>query len=199
MLVDVVIPAREEQVGTLIPTIKSFRSDPRCGNIIVVDDGLDPEIRNVVAVFADYVPDGPLLGKGQAVMKGLVLAQTDRVAFCDGDLSGFTPDHAAILLAEAGTDVVLGVPDLTPNVPWRIDPEAWTLTTGQRSLPRELVTDRYLHGYCMEVQVNALALKAGLALCPVPLAGCKGAPRWSRRRQAEMVRDYQWLKINGAS
>jgi hypothetical protein len=196
-VIDVVIPAREEDPSTLGPTLQAFRDAQGIGRIILVDDRLGwdrPQMEQVGAMADVVVMRYEHTGKGQAVQEGLTHVNTNRVILCDGDLTGFTSYHAE-LLAAPYSGMILGTTDYVrgEQVPWPVPPDMWALVTGERSLPTHLVEELPLHGYAMEVQINRAVIESGLSIRAVKLKGCKGTPRWGERRQEEMIRDGRWL------
>ena len=198
---DVIIPARNENLTTLLPTIWAFRQQPTVNRVIVVNDGLSAGVCFEIAApgFATHVTLGPKIGKGQAIKRGLQLVTAGRVVFCDGDLHGFTSRHARLLTPPYAAHVILGVTDPLPDHPPRLVPDhIHTLVTGERSMPIALVRCLDLHGYCVEVQVNAAADRAKLPVEVVNLDGCRGTSRWTPERVAEMKRDGTWLREHGA-
>jgi len=202
---DVIIPARNESPETLLPTIWAFRQQPDVNNIILSDDGLTLEALDALyrypsREFSHQHTCAPCLGKGQAVKHALNYVTADRVVFCDGDLHNFTVGHAQLLTHPSWTNqMVLGVTEPLPDHPPRPVPDhIHTLVTGERSVPVSLVRGLDLHGYCMEVQVNAAAERAKLPIEIVKLHGCRGTSRWTPARVTEMKRDGAWLREHGA-
>jgi hypothetical protein len=203
---DVIMPARGEGMATMGPTLAAFRDCPLIGKIIVVDDGLPKPVLDDLNWFAGskygldmVIVKGPEIGKGQAVMSGLPYVTEERVIFCDADLHGFTRNSAQILAAAIIPDVmIIGVTEYREgvNVPWPVPIDAWIAVSGERSVPLSLVSDLNLHGYCMEVQINAAAQRAGIPLLAVELSGVTDTPRWGPRREAERRRDAAWLREN---
>lgn len=197
-LTDVVIPARNESLETLLPTLRAFRGALGTGKIILVNDYTDTErateVIRGVGDLADVIVPGPRLGKGQAVTAGLRYVGTEDVALCDGDLHGFSSLHADQLLNTLFTGMTLGILDYQEgHAPWHVPPDAWALMTGQRCVPTDLIRDLPLHGYAMQVQINQAIIGAELPIFPVRLHGCTGTRRWSDTRHSEMVRDGIWL------
>lgn len=196
MITDIVIPARGEGVRTLVPTIDAFRACKETGSIILVDDGLEPEVNFLLAPMIDEIVNGPGTGKGEAIIAGLPLVTTERVVLCDGDLMGFTSVHAEFLL-RPGRGMLVGVPDPTPgHPPWYTPPEVRVLVTGERNVPITLLRGLDLHGYVMEHQINMAAYHAKLHTEVVWLTGCHGTPRWDNDRQKALENDQAWLREN---
>jgi hypothetical protein len=200
---DVIIPAREETLHTLVPTIDAFLGCTLIQQVFVVDDGLDTFVRHYLLENYGHLismQPGPREGKGQAVETALPLVECERVILCDGDLHGFKVEHAW-MLAGAFVDnlMIMGITEYEDYVylPRKVNPDAWIQVTGERSLPvGTLRRIGGLHGYAMEVQINAQADKDGLAKLPIDLPGVHGTSRWTPRRIEEMKRDGIWLREN---
>jgi glycosyltransferase involved in cell wall biosynthesis len=194
MRCDVIIPAYRETAETLIPTIEAFRKAQGIGQIILADDGLTPEVREKAGKYVDTISFTKHEGKGQAISHALLFAQEDRVILCDGDLHGFTDEHANTLASPYDV-MILGVTEYEPMkfVPWPVAADTWALMTGQRAVPTRLLEGLDLHGYCTEVQINRAAFAAGLPIIPVKLKGCEGTPRWNAARRDAMMKDGKWL------
>jgi glycosyltransferase involved in cell wall biosynthesis len=200
--VDVIIPARNEQ-DTIGEIIDAFLLSTLIGRIIVVNDqSEDNTASTAIAHGAHFVVNGPGKGKGQAVQVGLVFVTTAMVCLCDADLTGFTTEHAEILMDAMPYTMMLGIPEFTPNLPWAHkikDTPIWEELTGERCLPTPLLYGIELHGYAMEVQINAAVARAKYPVVKRNLNGVKGVPKPSSydRRIQEYIRDYEWLKVNG--
>jgi glycosyltransferase involved in cell wall biosynthesis len=199
--VDVIIPARNEET-TIGGIIDAFLLCTMVGKIIVVDDHSEDNTLSVaMAHHATLVVRGFGLGKGQAVMSGLVFVNTAMVCLCDADLTGFTTEHAEILMDAMPGTMLIGVPEFTANLPWahKATQEQWEDVSGERCLPTRLLYGIDLHGYAMEVQINHAVKSEGLPIVKRNLTGVKGVPKpnsYSRRIQ-DYRRDLEWLKENG--
>jgi glycosyltransferase involved in cell wall biosynthesis len=199
--VDVIIPARNEQ-DTIGEIIDAFLLCTMVGNVIVVDDhSEDNTFNEAKAHNATLVVRGPGKGKGQAVMSGLVFVDTAMVCLCDADLTGFTTEHAEILMDAMPGTMLIGVPEFTANLPWahKATQEQWENVSGERCLPTRLLYGIDLHGYAMEVQINRVIESEGLPIVKRNLTGVKGVPKPNSypRRIQDYRRDLEWLKENG--
>ena len=198
-IVDVVIPARDEQetIGAVISTLKLH---PAIGQVIVVIDKETTDDTAWIAVNAvSDNRDGWVLtpnahGKGQCVRAGLAEVKTDHVLFCDADIKGLTYDHISLLLcnAIAGKDcMTIGVPDVPSNYPtdklW-----AWRWVSGQRCVPTRLVKPLFLYGYLMETQLNLAARHSQLPVDHEWLRGLKSDYYMSERRLQAMADDARF-------
>jgi glycosyltransferase involved in cell wall biosynthesis len=202
---DVVIPARNEDM-TIGGIIDSFHRARNIGKVIVVDDASIDNTWSEAVIHGAMVVKGYGVGKGQAVKIGLEFVSTETVALCDADLTGFDTNAAETLLDDfqlaTDTDVmIMGVPEFTPNLPWahNADPSTWAMLTGERRVPLELIKELDLHGYAMEVQINAAAQMAGLPVIRRSLTGVKGLvkPGFYEQRVKDYYRDLKWLLDNG--
>jgi glycosyltransferase involved in cell wall biosynthesis len=199
--VDVIIPARNEET-TIGGIIDAFLLCTMVGKIIVVSDHSEDNTLSVaMAHHATLVVEGFGLGKGQAVMSGLVFVDTAMVCLCDADLTGFTTEHAEILMNAMPGTMLIGVPEFTPNLPWahKATQEQWGDVSGERCLPTRLLYGIDLHGYAMEVQINRAVESEGLLIEKRNLTGVKGVPKPNSypRRIQDYQRDLEWLKENG--
>lgn len=198
-MLDVVIPCRDDW-DTLNGVIRTFRSHPRIGNIIVVSNGPNSwESERTIGIGQDAIclNVGDVGGKGQAVKRGLDLVETERVILCDADLTGLTHSHVQ-LLTRPFTGMVVGIPDRPERmpVPWPVPDNVWQLVSGERSLPTALIRGADLHGYCMEVQINEIARRAALPVRFLHMFGLTGKVRKNDRRMEELRRDREWLGQN---
>lgn len=215
MTVDVIIPAKNERIATLIPTIMAFMPNELVQSILIVDNGLSVETMEAISILTliregdlsgivDMIHRPEAKGKGQAVMEGLRFLGRpgdvlDRIVFCDADLYGFHRNHADALCNWDGPGMLIGVPDYVPfsHVPWPVERPNWVGNSGERNVPFSLVRDLNLHGYAMETQINAAAKRANIGVTDIPLPGVQGTDRWSPVRHAAMISDAEWLKENG--
>lgn len=196
-MIDVVIPCRNEE-ATIGPIVAAFRSCPAIGRVIVVKNRCTDQTGRKASEAGAFVTRyDQERGKGQAILHGMKHVRTTRVILCDGDLTGFTGQHADIMSRDYSDDgepwYLVGIPDFTANVPWATPGVVWDLVAGQRQLPSWLVRSLPLHGYCTEVQVNMCAASEGLMLWQTRLKGVKGIPKPTKERIREMKEDGQWL------
>jgi glucosyl-3-phosphoglycerate synthase len=105
--VSVCLPARDEArtIGPIVEVVRRelMERTPLVDEVLVIDDGSIDGTASVAAaagavVFsaADLLPefdsdDDPSGGKGQALWKGVHVANGDLIAFCDADVSNFGP------------------------------------------------------------------------------------------------------------
>lgn len=200
--VDVIIPARNE-AKTIGGVIDAFMLSTLIGKIIVVDDqSVDNTWETAKAHGAHVILKGCGEGKGQAVSVGLTYVDTKMVCLCDADMIGFTTEHAELLMNAMPQTMVIGVPEFTPNVPWAHkikDTPLWGDLSGERCLPTGILYGIELHGYAMEVQINAAIARVHFPVVKHNLVGVKGAVKPSSydQRISDYMRDYHWLKENG--
>jgi glycosyltransferase involved in cell wall biosynthesis len=171
---DVVIPALNEAdtIGTVIGT---FRSSPRIGNIIVVNDLSSDRTANVARNAGAIVVKGPGTGKGQAMMRGLAEVKSPRVIFADADITGIN-DHHIKALAEPLFGMAVGLRDLGrfnfATVISTLPPIA-----GERSLPTRFARSLRLDGWGAEMQINAAVAQNHMQVTHFIMKGVKGAFR----------------------
>jgi glycosyltransferase involved in cell wall biosynthesis len=176
---DVVIPARNE-ADTIGPIIRAFFCSDYCQRVIVVDDRSSDNTRRVASAHGATIVDGPGLGKGQAMMTGISYTSARRVCFCDGDLRGFQPWHADILLRPSDGEII-----------GRVNTQlAWSLS-GQRSLPRGLIAGLYLNGYAAERQIGDAVRAACLPVYHVELSGVTTDVSGLPFRYFDVIADYR--------
>jgi glycosyltransferase involved in cell wall biosynthesis len=98
-MIDVVIPAYDA-ARTIGPIVQAFRAVPDIGQVTVVDDGSADGTQQIAYEAGALVVRGPGTGKGEAIAHGLAWVTTDRVVFCDPDIYGFAPEHAAAMMTD---------------------------------------------------------------------------------------------------
>ncbi|HUS61156.1 MAG TPA: glycosyltransferase, partial [Acidimicrobiales bacterium] len=101
--ISVVIPARDEEqtLGRIVRTIRRELVEQRglVDEVVVVDDGSEDNTflvardagARVVRAREVLSASGPGAGKGEAMWKGLEVAEGDIVAYCDADIRNFGP------------------------------------------------------------------------------------------------------------
>ncbi len=203
---DVIIPCWNEE-STVGKIVAAFSLHGSVRRIFVVIDRESRDHSNVIiATMAINYGQGRITrvesdvhGKGQCVRTALDLVQTERVVFCDADLTGFTVEHANRLIA--GTGLTIGVPDFPGSIPYPLKEyqvhAAWPWVSGQRSVPYDIVKNLELHGYLMEYQINQACHTAGIPPSLVSLKGVKAPLRMSTRRLSDMESDRKWGIANG--
>lgn len=174
---DVVIPARNA-AGTVAAVVLAFNTALTASVVIVVDDGSTDGTDAAAEAAGASVIYGPRQGKGQAMVAGMTAVTTERVIFCDANLKGFTPTHAALLAADFNGMILGAVPHLVPE------------TTGQRSLPTWLARNVDLRGYAAEEQLNLLARARALPIQTVWLDGV-WKPKYGRVPSTTMAANRQ--------
>ena len=195
--VDVIIPARNEQ-KTIANVLGPLTHHPRIGRIIVA---IDPETTDETEYVVDAyslrtglcVAHAPESGKGQVVKFALQMyADSNRVMFCDADITGLTYEHITAI-TESTNSQVIGVPDLPSNYPITVHTfTAYPWVSGQRCVPLDIVWDLNLHGYLMEVQINEAIKEAKLGTDLVLCKGLISPFNMTEKRRTEMLRDRDW-------
>lgn len=198
--IDAVIPCRNDH-DTLGGVVKPFLELDKIGNVIVVHNG-EPYATPVLEMQYMYTGTLHILssaeGKGQAIMAGLNHVESERVIFCDADLTGLERRHVQILARPHG-GMIVGYTDRPERmpVPWPVPDDIWQLVSGERSMPTHLARQLRLHGYAMEAQINVLMRRTALPVQFFHLTGVQGKVRENSRRMAELRRDREWLGSNG--
>ncbi|MBI4135395.1 glycosyltransferase [Candidatus Uhrbacteria bacterium] len=94
MKVAAIVPAFNEQ-KTIASVVKTLRSSPLIGEVIVISDGsTDHTAKFAREAGADMVHELPWRhGKGSAMAHGVTHTDAEILFFADADLSGFTAAH----------------------------------------------------------------------------------------------------------
>jgi glycosyltransferase involved in cell wall biosynthesis len=202
---DVVIPARNDQdtVGKIIQTCLDSEYVGRV--ILSIDNASTDSTDWIMSAFLKrkrfhMVTGADGEGKGQTVRRGLDMVTAERVVFCDADLTGLTTRHVKIL-ADVGPypDMVVGVPDY-PDIPEDLPTaftrngilRAWSVVSGERSVPTAFALQVPLHGYLMETQINNAAALLGLTADFRTLKGLTSPLNLTDQRVDDMNRDRAW-------
>ncbi len=108
--VAVVLPALNEAatVGTIVAAIAEDLTGPEgfVSELVVVDSGSTDATAEVAAAAGARVVQRsdvlshitPVVGKGEAMWRGLAATESDLVVFVDADLQSFTPDYVTALV-----------------------------------------------------------------------------------------------------
>jgi glycosyltransferase involved in cell wall biosynthesis len=196
---DVVIPARGESLNTLMQVLVACLSAANTGLVILVDNGLTPNIRErIYSTFEDRMDfeiyHCGTAGKGQALTVGLSYVQSERVMFCDADLTGLLPRHVDALTAPYD-GVTLGITQpIAGHPPWPVDAHTRAICTGERCMPTQLARSVTLHGYATEAVLNMAAMRQSLPMMQITLDGVKGKARWNSERTQALISDGEWLQ-----
>lgn len=192
-MTDVVIPAWNEET-TLPSILRVLTTHDHIDRVIVV---VDEETTDDTAVkakeFTSWVHAG-YHGKGQNVMLGLSLVQSEHVMFCDADYSNLTHKHVDTMLNARGYEwMTIGVPEFPVDVPARVI-SAWPWVSGIRIMPTEmpLAVTPELHGYLTEVQLNKHAAQHGYHVAFKFLPGLWSPFLMTPRRVQERELDRAW-------
>lgn len=191
---DVVIPARNEE-STIGDIVTAFRSHRRIGKIIVaIDADTTDDTYGRAYKAGAFTIQALCAGKGQVASFGLSYVQTRQVIFSDADYWGMTREHVNKLLWAPHLELnLIGVPDVPKNYP---DAQAWAWpwVSGLRRIPTEVARSVLLHGYTMEVVLNAAAMDAGLPTLHHRMWGLESPYEMTDQRKAERDRDLRWLQ-----
>ncbi len=170
-----IVPAYNEEktIGVILRTLKS---SPSIGEVIVVADGCDDQTAEIARLGgATVVELRENVGKGKAMLQGVAQTDADIVAFFDADLVGLTPDHVERIVLP----VVSGAKAM--NVGLRDRGSFWTsigaqlpLISGERAMRRSIISnipERYMKGYMIESAFNYFCRSRGLRYGSVRLPG----------------------------
>lgn len=111
--VSVVVPARNESatIGTIAATLVGLRDEGVVDEVLVLDDSDDATPDLALAAGADVVAQssvlphlGPVLGKGDALYRGLAASSGEVVVFVDGDSTDFGSHYVTGLLGPVVRD-----------------------------------------------------------------------------------------------
>lgn len=204
MPVDVIIPARNEG-ETIGPIMEAFLSHPNTGRLIVVIDPATTDNTFRVVFMTTYhapragvyVIRGREGGKGQCVMQGLDEVRSDRVIFCDADLTGFGYKHVeSLMFPTLSNDQVILVPGSDRPLPERAA-DAWPWVSGERNVPTWIAKRLNLHGYLMETQINHAMWVVGGQTTFVSAPDVIAEYDLNDQRLAELRRDFEWARYRG--
>lgn len=191
---DVIVPARNEAetIRRIVQTLTAHRAIHR----VIVP--IDPDTMDDTYGEAYKGGGYPIMGrrgKGQNATVGLRYAWTDQVLFCDADYTGLSGKHITRLTWHPATEMhLIGVPDFPAELPNAHAREAFPWVSGIRRIPRAVALSIELHGYCMEVCLNAAGTDAGLPVMFTRLHGLKSPWDGSPQRMRERDRDFRWLQ-----
>jgi glycosyltransferase involved in cell wall biosynthesis len=203
---DIVIPARNE-AETIAPVMAAWLNHPNTGRVIVVIDPettdrtfsmvrwisfAHPHPRNSVIILKGTDP-----GKGQCVNQGVAEVTTERVIFCDADITGLGRKHInALTTPTVSNDQIILVPGsdqpLTGNAA-----ASWPWVSGERNVPTWVARKLTFHGYLMEVQINRAMTAIGAQTRFVSAPDVIARYDLNPQRLAEMARDRRWAVERG--
>jgi glycosyltransferase involved in cell wall biosynthesis len=208
VMYDVIIPCLNEE-ATIGPIVSTFRHHPAIQHIVVVVDDRTTDKTADAALNYGLGTDTAVLygpmdgGKGENIQRGLRYVTTERVILCDGDLSGFMPEHIDTL-TRGLSPFVIGVPDFPYQevldqkplwVPEAIKAYPWV--SGERVMLTKILRRIELHGYLAEVQINDVHKALGIEPDFRFLQGLYSPFRMGPERREAMERDRAWGKVHG--
>lgn len=196
-MTDVVIPAWNEE-STLPAILRVLTTHDAIGRVIVVvDEETTDETAMKAKEHTPFVINSGEHGKGQNVLLGMGLVQTDHVLFCDADYSHLTHKHVDIMLNGRGYEwLTIGVPEFPVDVPANVI-SAWPWVSGIRIMPTSLPNALDLHGYLTEVQINRYAREHQYHTAFKFLPGLWSPFLMTPRRVQERERDRRWGQERG--
>lgn len=200
-MIDVVIPCRNE-ADTVPAVVQAFLAVDYIGTVHVAVDA-DTTDDTVTLLMKHprpprlHVHNTGVRGKGENIGTVIDCVDTATVIFCDGDLTGLTPDHIRGFTCPCPwmTIGVIDYPQLSP-VPWVVPMDTWAMMSGERCLPTDLARRIPWHGYTVEAFLNREADRTGVEIHFKRLAGVSGKARNNAVRMTELRRDREWLAKN---
>lgn len=155
-MIDYIVPAHNEE-NTIGPILNAIRSSSYAGQLVVVCDSCTDNTYSVAIQYDATVLPVHFTDKGSAMNYGLEHTTTERIGFVDADLTGLTTTH----IDELSQDFPGQVCGLFPwNTPTQWSPPI----TGQRTIPRWVVSAANIHGkgWQAEHRINAVVGRYGL-------------------------------------
>ena len=202
--ISVIIPAWDEE-KTIAGVVEAFMHLEYIRPIIIAVDSKTTDDTAITAgqqlrsLLNGWVLRDAGNGKGQVVTAALDEVRTEYVVFCDADITGLTADHISLLCADALIEedsMTIGIADIPENYPENRE-WAWPWVSGIRCVPTRMVRPLHLHGYLMEVQLNAAAKHASMPARFEWLKGVTDPFDMTDRRLADMEKDARWGHEHG--
>jgi len=190
-MIDVIIAAKDE-ADTIGPIVDAFRSLPEVSNVIVSVNGSSDDTYQTSIDHGAYVVWSEVANKGLAVHRALSRVTTDRVVLCDGDLIGFTAEHAQ-LLSQPYAGEILGILDAPVGGEVGRRARGLPAITGERALPTNVLRQVPLYGYAMEIQLNAAVRLRNLPVMVVSLDGVTTVVRAGPFRAIDIANDMRYM------
>jgi len=189
-----IVPAYNEE-KTIGVIIRSLKSSPSIGEVIVVADGCEDQTAEIARIAGATVVELPEnQGKGKAMLEGVAQTDADIVAFFDADLVGLTPDHVerVVLPVVSGSKAM--------NVGLRDRGSFWTgigarlpLISGERAMRRSIISnipERYLKGFMIESAFNYFCRSRGLRYGSVRMPGLTIVRKYEKVGWTKAVIEY---------
>jgi len=185
-MISVIVPAYNEE-RKITDTLKRIKAVPIAKEIIVIDDGSKDRTAERARKYAKVVRHRVNQGKGEAMRAGARIAKGDILVFIDA--SQFQPSEIALLLKkmkDSRADMVVGMRNFSV-IPWhrRITNNLTRLAvfigtgknisdalSGFRVIKKKAFLDMHTKEkrYCIESEINFLALEKGMKIIEVPVA-----------------------------
>ncbi|MDO8505842.1 MAG: glycosyltransferase [bacterium] len=178
MKVVAIVPAYNEE-KTIGGVVKTLKSSPLVGEVIVISDGSKDKTASIArASGADLVHEFPWRhGKGSAMAHGVTHTDSEILFFADADLSGFTTDHIERIVKpviEGKFVQVVGLRDRGRFLMWLS--QYLPLIGGERAMLRKVFTDipdYYMKGFKAESALNYYCRANKLPYGTVEMPGIK--------------------------
>jgi glycosyltransferase involved in cell wall biosynthesis len=167
MIVDVVMPARDEE-ATVAGNVAAARACRYVREVIVVDDGSTDGTSDLAAAAgAKVLTLATSAGsKAHAMRAGVSTSDADAVLFVDADCTGLTGEHLD-RICEPVLDgrAVLSVGAFDYGRFWNPMVLRWPPLSGERIVPRwvfDAIPVEKLKGYTIEVRINEVVAEGHL-------------------------------------
>lgn len=157
--VSAIIAAYNEE-STVANVVRTFKSSPLIGEVIVVSDGsIDKTAERAREAGADIVHELSVKrGKGEAISHGVTHSDGEILFFADADLRGFSPEHIEKILQPVLKGKLQMSVGLRDRGIWQIKMTAHLpLISGERALRRTIflnIPTKYLRGFMLEAALN---------------------------------------------
>jgi glycosyltransferase involved in cell wall biosynthesis len=185
--VSCIIPAYNE-APRIRGVLQAVCRHPLVAEVIVVDDGSEDHIAEVVAAFpgVTFVVHETNQGKSKALATGIARAKGGFLLFLDADLMGITSDNVTALVEP----VLAGRADISvslrKNAPRLYRWIGLDFISGERVLPKSLVENRLpeiaaLRNFQFETYLNKIIIGGRLRLAVVRWDNVASPYKYSKR------------------
>jgi glycosyltransferase involved in cell wall biosynthesis len=169
-----IIPAYNEALR-IRRVVDVARETAEVTEVIVVNDGSTDDTARILAEYSDIrvIAISPNGGKSNAVARGIQEAQGEYLLFLDADLVGLTPEAVSALInpvIQERADISISLRGNAPGLWKRIGID---YISGERVLPRALVSDAVaematLSPFGLEVWLNKRIIERAYRIAVAP-------------------------------
>lgn len=197
MSVSVVIPAynEAETIGSVISACIGARL---VKEVLVVSDGsTDATVDVARKSGAEVIELQDNVGKGQALLQGVLASTYDVVVFLDADLKGISSIHIDNLVepvVSGACDMMIGLRDRS----WfyRIMGKFLIKISGERVLHKSLflgLPERYIRGFQVESALNLHVRRVGGTVCSMVMHGVTMRKKYHKNSLMRAL--WQYVKM----